>query len=117
MNFVGPLPRSTWGFQFMLITMDYATQFLDMVPFKDMQVQGIAQAVLWLFSCIGRTWEILTDIEAIFTSALMKQLCKLLGIQQQFTTIYHPQTEGLVEWMKQMLKDLLHKMAGAFPSY
>lgn len=33
-----------------------------------------------------------------------------------FTTIYHPQTDGLMDRMNQTIKDLLRKTAGAFPS-
>lgn len=80
-----------------------------------MHVQGVAQGLLHFFSHVGLPWEILTDRGATFTSALTKQLCTLLGICQIFTTIYHPQTDGLVERMNQTLKNLLCKMARAFP--
>lgn len=52
-----------------------------------------------------------TDKGANFTLALMRHMCQLLGVRQLFTTIYHPQTDGLVERMNQTIKDLLKKTA------
>lgn len=39
----------------------------------------------------------------------------MLQIKHLFATIYHPQTDGLVERMNQTLKDLLRKASDAFP--
>lgn len=72
-----PLPWLTQGFSFLLVIVDYAMRY----P------------------------EILTDRETTFTSALMMKLCYCLGIKQQFTTIYNPQTDRLVERMNQAIKD------------
>lgn len=55
----------------------------------------------------------MTDRGASFMSALIKQLCRILGIRQVFTTMNHPQTDRLVEQMNQTIKDMLRKMAGA----
>lgn len=75
----------------------------------------MAQALLWFFSRVGLPREILTDKGAPFTSALIEQLCQLLGVRQLFATIYYPQTDGLVERMTQIIKDLLRKTTRAFP--
>lgn len=84
------------------------------IPLRGMQVPWVAQALVCFFSRVGLPQKILTGRGATFMSALMKQLCQTLGIHQLFTTIHHPQTDGLVEWMNQTIKDMLRKTAGAF---
>lgn len=71
--------------------MDYATRYPEVLPLRGMQVQAAAQALLWFFSRVSLPQEILTDKGATFTSALLKQLCQLLGIWQLLTTIHHLQ--------------------------
>lgn len=42
---------------------------------------------------------------------VMADLCKLLHIKRLRTTVYHPQTDGLVERLNQMLKQILRRVA------
>ncbi len=36
------------------------------------------------------------------------ELCRLLGICQNISTTYHPQTDGQSEWTNQLLETYLH---------
>lgn len=96
--------------------MDYATRYPEAIPLKSMQVPGVAQSLMHFFAWVGLPQEILMDQGATFTSASMGQLCQALGIRHLFTTIHHPQTDGLIERMNQTIKDmlLLQKTAGTF---
>ena len=42
-----------------------------------------------------------------FTSQVMKDLCKHLGITPKLSTMHHPQTDGQTEHMKQDLQQYL----------
>lgn len=77
--------------------------------------QGFQEHCYRSFSRVGIPKEILTDKGTLFTSNLMRQLCRLLQIKQLFMTIYHLQTDGLVERLNPMLKDLLRNAPEAFP--
>ena len=50
----------------------------------------------------------LTDCGSLFTAEVMKEVSRLLSLQQLTTTPYHPMCNGLVErfhaTMKQMLR-------------
>ena len=48
-------------------------------------------------SMFGAPSRLLSDRGASFTSSVIEELCKILGIKQLWTTPYHPQTNGLVE--------------------
>lgn len=96
MDFIGPLPHSSRGHRFRFVIMDYATRYPEAIPLIGMHVAEVARALVQLFLRVGIPKEILTDKGTSFTSGLMRQLCHLLQIKQLFTSIYHPQTDGLV---------------------
>ena len=57
----------------------------------------------------GHTREILTDCGTNFLSKLLQQVYGLLAVKGIKTTLYHPETDGLVERFNQMLKSMLRK--------
>lgn len=57
---------------------------------------------------VGILKEIPTDQGTPFISRLMNNLCRLLKIQQLRTSVYHPQTDGLVKRFNQTLKPMLY---------
>ncbi len=59
---------------------------------------------------VGIPAEILTDQGTPFMSRLMADLCRLLRVKQLRTTVYHPQTDGLVERFNQTLKQMLRRV-------
>ncbi|CAM4607160.1 unnamed protein product [Caretta caretta] len=61
--------------------------------------------------CPGRaTKKICTDQEMPFMSKLMKDLCSLLHVQTLWTSVYHPQTDGLVERFNRTFKAMIRKV-------
>lgn len=60
---------------------------------------------------MGIPQEILTDQGTPFMSLLMVDLCHLLKVKQLRTSVYHPQTDGLVERFNQTLKQMLRLVA------
>ncbi|MBW0476538.1 hypothetical protein O181_016253 [Austropuccinia psidii MF-1] len=52
---------------------------------------------------------IISDRDPKFTSALWTNLYKLLGTKLPFSTVYHPQTDGLAERMMQTLEDIIRR--------
>ncbi|KAK3875694.1 hypothetical protein Pcinc_019441 [Petrolisthes cinctipes] len=54
--------------------------------------------------------EILSDRGTQFTSRLMAELHKLLGVKPQFTTPFHPSGNGRVERLPGLLKAILRKL-------
>lgn len=52
----------------------------------------------------------LTDHGMPFLSKLMVDSCRLLKLKHIRMSVYHPQTNGFVEWLKQTLKQMLHML-------
>ncbi|KAJ8346947.1 hypothetical protein SKAU_G00283480 [Synaphobranchus kaupii] len=97
MDLVGPLPRSSRGHQYILVMLDYATRYPEAIPLRSMATKGIARELMLLFSRVGLPEEILTDQGTPFMSRIMRDLCQLMKVTQLRTSVYHPQTDGLVE--------------------
>ncbi|XP_031668019.1 uncharacterized protein LOC116359314 [Oncorhynchus kisutch] len=109
MDIVGPLEKSSAGYKYILVICDYATRFPEAFPLRSITTPKIISALVQLFSRVGIPDEILTDQGTNFTSRLMVQLHRQLGIKGLRTTPYHPQTDGLVERFNQTLKNMLRK--------
>jgi hypothetical protein len=97
MDLVGPLPKSNRGHQYILAIVDYATRYPEAIPLRTMATKGITRELVMLFSRVGIPDKILTDQGTLFMSQIMKDLRKPMKTTQLCTSIYHPQTDVLVE--------------------
>jgi Integrase zinc binding domain/Integrase core domain len=69
---------------------------------------GIAQLYLeHLFRWFGIPQKIISDRDPQFTSHFARELTKGLGIDQNLSTAFHPQTDGLSEWTNQWVEQYL----------
>lgn len=97
-DIVGPLsPPSSEGHRYILTLIDFATGFPEAVPIKEITSIDVSESLLSIFSRVGIPREILSDRGTQFTSQLMGDLHKLLGVKPLFTTPYHPSGNGRVE--------------------
>uniref|UniRef100_A0A8C5Q0W8 Gypsy retrotransposon integrase-like protein 1 n=3 Tax=Leptobrachium leishanense TaxID=445787 RepID=A0A8C5Q0W8_9ANUR len=110
MDLVGPLVKSARGHQYILVVLDYATRYPEAMPLRNSSAKSIAKELVLMFSRVGIPKEILTDQGTPFMSRVMRELCKLMGIKQLRTSVYHPQTDGLVERFNKTLKSMLRKV-------
>jgi len=66
-------------------------------------------------TCLREVWkphglpsEIVSDMDAKFSSQFSESLCKALGIKRRMSTPYYPQTDGQTERNNQVLEGYLH---------
>ncbi len=111
MDLVGPLSKFARGHEHILVIVDYATRYPEAVPLRKATAKSIAHELFLLSSREGIPTEILTDQGTPFMSRLMADLCTLFKVKQLRTSVYHPQTDGLVERLNQMLKQMLRCVA------
>ncbi len=70
---------------------------------------GIVQLYLdYIYQWFGLPTKMISDRDPRFTSQFRKALTEKLGIQQNLSTAFHPQTDGLLEqknqWVEQYLR-------------
>lgn len=114
-DIVGPLPTAQWRFTHGVVMVDYATQYPKTIPLWKTRARIIAKELLKVFSQVGFPKEILTDQGTSFMGTVLKALWQLLKVHPLKTSVYHPQTNGLVERFNQTLKRMLRRFIGENP--
>ncbi|MGH0125867.1 UNVERIFIED_CONTAM: hypothetical protein FKN15_074287 [Acipenser sinensis] len=109
MDIVGPLSQSDCGYTHILVVVDYATRYPEAVPLRSTSALAIAKELVQIIARVGIPKEILTDHGTNFMSRCLKELYKLLQIRSIRTSVYHPQSDGLVERFNQTLKQMLRR--------
>ncbi|XP_046399957.1 uncharacterized protein LOC124166472 [Ischnura elegans] len=108
MDIVGPLPRSEKNNRYILTFQDAFSKYPEAFPLPDQKTETVARAfVEGVIVRHGAPRQLLTDRGANFTSALMREVCRILGIRKLQTTAYHPACNGLVERSHRTLMDVL----------
>ncbi len=109
MDLIGPLERYARGYRFALVLVDYATRYLEAVPLRSISAKSVAEALFRIISRVGIPKEILTDQGTAFMSRTLNELYGLLGIKSIRTSLFYPQTDGLVERFNRTLKTMVCK--------
>ncbi len=99
MDFHGPIaPTSKQGNRYIISLTDVLSKFVIAKAVKDCSA---ATAVNFLINDVilkyGTPTCILTDNGTHFTSQLINNLCKQIGVTHLYSTAYHPQTNGQIE--------------------
>ncbi|KAG5873048.1 hypothetical protein JTB14_010531 [Gonioctena quinquepunctata] len=107
MDIVGPLVTSMNGNRYLLTFQDYFTKYTEVIPLPDQKADTIARAfVEQIIVRHGTPRKLLTDQGANFTSTLFKEVCKLLNIKKIQTSSYAPTSNGQIERMHRVLKEV-----------
>ena len=115
-DLVGPIhPMSERGNRYILVIVDYATRYPEAVALPRIEAERVAEALLEVYTRLGITQEVLTDMGTQFTSEVMREVGRLLTIKQLTTTPYHPICNGLVERFNATLKKMLRRMCAERP--
>lgn len=110
-DIVGHLhPPADKGNRYILTLVDYASRYPEAIALAGIDTESVAEALVEIFSRIGVPEEMLTDMGSQFTSALMKEVSRLISMRQLTTTPYHPICNGLVKRFNGTLKQMLKKM-------
>ena len=114
-DLVGPFPASDRKHKYILTCVDFATRYPEAIPLQKIDSETVAEALLSIFARVGFPAEILSDNGTQFTSEMMKETMRLISVSQLHSTIYHAQTNGLVERFHSTLKSMMRKMSEEAP--
>jgi hypothetical protein len=110
MDLITDLPPSK-GFDSILTIVDQGcTKVAKFIPcHKTIDGTGVAHEYLkHLMPWFGMPRRIISDHNPRFTSKFSKTIYKVLGIQQNLSTAFHPRTDGQTErmnaWIEQYLR-------------
>ena len=111
-DLLGPLPRTFEGYQYILVICDRDrfTKVTRAVPLRDITALDVLSAFLdtWVASS-GIPDSILSDNGPQFAAVLWQGVLKTLGIDTNYATPDHPQTNGQVERFNMTLVNQLRQ--------
>ena len=109
MDFVVGLPRTRKGYDSIWVIVDRLTKSAHFLPVHTTYtVAQYAQLYIQhIVSLHGVPTSIVSDRGPQFTSRFWQKLQEALGTQLDFSTAFHPQTDGQSERMIQTLEDML----------
>ncbi|KAL0534796.1 hypothetical protein IC582_029090 [Cucumis melo] len=119
MDFITGLPRTLRGFTVIWVVVDRLTKSAHFVPGKSTYFAS-KWAQLYMSEIVrlhGVPVSIVSDRDARFTSKFWKGLQTAMGTRLDFSTAFHPQTDGHTERLNQVLEDMLRACAFGISSY
>lgn len=102
MDLIGPFDRSRRGHRFVLVLVDYATRYPEAVPLRTISARVLCRLCSKL--CPGWAFR-----GTSFMSRTLRELYALLGVQSIRSSVYHPETDRLVERFNRTLKSMIRK--------
>ena len=98
LDLVGPFSRSKKGNKYLLVVVDYFTKWVECIPLRNHEAPTVAKAVLEeVLTRFGLPQEMHSDQGREFTSHVLKEVCRRLGINKTQTTLQRPQSDGQAE--------------------
>ena len=105
---------STSGNNYLFLMVDLCTRFVILRALPNKQSNTIVKAVLDVISTFGICRSIQHDNGREFKNFPMKKLCESLGIEERFSTPWHPRGNGASEaYIKNAIHLLRKKIKGA----
>lgn len=108
-DILGSFPKSTnYGNRYIVVCTDLFTKYIELRAIPDATAETIADFLLnQIIYRHSMMRKLLSDRGKQFTSEMFKELVSLLGINQIFTTAYHPATNGNVERFNSTLASMI----------
>jgi IS30 family transposase len=113
MDFIVGLPRTQAGYNLIWVIVDRITKVAHFIP-VEMTYSGVKLAELYMsrIMCLhGVQKKIVSDRGSQFTSKFWEKLHENLDTKLNFSSAYHPQTDGQTERTNQILEDMLRACA------
>jgi IS30 family transposase len=113
MDFIVGLPRTRAGYDSIWVVVDRLTKSVHFIPVKTSYNSAVlAELYMSRIVCLhGVPKKIVSDRGTQFTCHFWQQLHEALGTHLNFSSAYHPQTDGQTERTNQILEDMLRACA------
>jgi hypothetical protein len=113
MDFIVGLPRTRVGYDSIWVVVDRLTKSAHFIPVKTNYISAVlAELYMSRIVCLhGVPKKIVSDRGTQFTSHFWQQLHEALGTHPNFSSAYHPQTDGQTERTNKILEDMLRACA------
>jgi transposase InsO family protein len=109
MDFIVGLPRTRTGYDSIWVVVDRLTKSAHFIPVKTNYNSVVLEELYmsWIVCLHIVPKKIVSNRGTQFTSDFWQQLHEALGTHLNFSSAYHPQTDGQTERTNQILEDML----------
>lgn len=107
---MGPLNTSTKGNKYILGIIDIATRWAEAFPLRDIRAEDICTSLRTIFLKFGFPNKILSDNASNFRSNLNKAFAAMTNIKLVHSTVYSPQSNGVIERWNKTIKEIIYKL-------
>ncbi len=109
LDFITHLPKTRSGFTAILVVVDRLSKLVHFIPTHDTaSAEQVARLFIDnIFVLHGMPERIVSDRDPRFTGTFWSSMCEIWKCQRQFSTAYHPQTDGQTERVNRTLEDML----------
>jgi transposase InsO family protein len=98
MDIVGPLPTAQGNFKFAVVAVEYFTKWIEARPLATITSATIRKFFWQQIICrFGVPKELTVDNGKQFDCQDFKEYCRSIGTKLCFASVYHPQSNGVVE--------------------
>jgi hypothetical protein len=113
MDFIVGLPRTRDGYDSIWVIVDRLTKVAHFIPVKTTYTGAkLAELYMSRIVCLhGVPKKIMSDRGTQFTSRFWGKLHESLDTKLNFSSAYHPQTDGQIERTNQIIEDMLRACA------
>ena len=80
-----------------------STRFPETIPLTNIKAKTIVKALIKFFTLVGIPKSIQSDQGTKFMSGVFQQVMYELGIHQNKSSAYHPESQGAIERFQQTL--------------
>nr|KYP34029.1 Pro-Pol polyprotein [Cajanus cajan] len=112
-DILGPFPLTKGQCKFLVVAVDYFTKWIEAEPLATITSANI-QKFVWknIITRFGIPYAIISDNGLQFTDKKFNNFLENLGIQHQFTSVEHPQSNGQAEAANKVVLTELKKRLG-----
>jgi IS30 family transposase len=113
MDFIVGLPRTQAGYDSIWVIVDRSTKVAHFIPVKT-TYSGAKLVELYMYQIVclhGVPKNIVSDRGSQFTSKFWEKLHESMDTKLNFSSAYHPQTDGQTERTNEVLEDMVRAYA------
>ncbi|GKV49152.1 hypothetical protein SLEP1_g55918 [Rubroshorea leprosula] len=98
LDLLGPFVKGVGGVTHLVVGVDYFTKWVEARPLSSLTSKKVEDFVFSSIICrYGIPNQIVADNGTQFNCSLFRDFCSSYGIKLQFTSVYHPESNGMVE--------------------
>ncbi|GKV42163.1 hypothetical protein SLEP1_g49600 [Rubroshorea leprosula] len=98
LDLLGPFVKGVGGVTHLIVGVDYFTKWVEARPLSSLTSKKVEDFVFNSIICrYGIPNQIVADNGPQFNCTSFRDFCSSYGIKLQFTSIYHPESNGMVE--------------------